>query len=86
MLNIYLGDLVYDTIKTNYAIPLNIAYLAASLEQEYADQVEIHLLKLLQFILSLTKVPATIMLLMYQVLYLIGVVQQISTGEAYIML
>jgi|TARA_B100001964_G_C14234056_1_gene601543 putative methyltransferase len=45
MLNIYLGDLVYDTIKTNYAIPLNIAYLAASLEQEYADQVEIHLFK-----------------------------------------
>ena len=45
MLTIYLADLVYDTIKTNYAVPLNIAYLAASIEKEYAGKVDIHLFK-----------------------------------------
>ncbi len=45
VLKIYLGDLVYDTIKTNYVVPLNVAYIAAHVLQEYGDQVSISLFK-----------------------------------------
>jgi putative methyltransferase len=45
MLKIYLCDLVYDTVKTNYVVPLNIAYIAAYIKKQYADAVEIKLFK-----------------------------------------
>ena len=45
MLKIYLADLIYDTIKTNYSVPLNIAYLAAYLEKRFSNQIKITLFK-----------------------------------------
>ena len=45
MLTIYLADLVYDTIKTNYSVPLNIAYLAAYLQEKFPGVVKISLFK-----------------------------------------
>lgn len=45
MLKIYLCDLVYDTVKTNYVVPLNIAYLAAYIKKQYTDSVDIKLFK-----------------------------------------
>ena len=44
-MRIYLADLVYDTIRTNYVVPLNIGYIAALLEQRFAGKVEITLFK-----------------------------------------
>ncbi len=35
ILRIYLADLVYDTVKTNYVVPLNIAYIAALTKQTF---------------------------------------------------
>jgi len=45
MLNIYLADLVYDTVKTNYTVPLNIAYITALLEKRFGKQVKTTLFK-----------------------------------------
>jgi radical SAM superfamily enzyme YgiQ (UPF0313 family) len=45
MLKVYLADLVYDTIKTNFTVPLNIAYLAAFAQEKLGTQVEISLFK-----------------------------------------
>lgn len=45
MLKIYLADLVYDTIKTNYVVPLNVAYIAAYAKEKYADEVDIKIFK-----------------------------------------
>jgi len=45
MLKIYLGDLVYDTISTNYVVPLNVAYIAAYVKQKYAGEVDITIFK-----------------------------------------
>lgn len=45
MFKIYLADLVYDTIKSNYVVPLNIAYLAANLKRLYGNELEITLFK-----------------------------------------
>ena len=42
---IFLGDLVYDTIKTNYVVPLNIAYLAAYTKNRFEREVDIKLFK-----------------------------------------
>lgn len=42
---IYLADLVYDTVKTNYVVPLNIGYLAALLDTELGSEVDIRLFK-----------------------------------------
>ena len=44
-LNIYLADLVYNTIKTNYVVPLNIGYIAASLKEKFGQEVNISLFK-----------------------------------------
>ena len=44
-MRIYLADLIYDTIRTNYVVPLNIGYIAALLEQRFASKVEITLFK-----------------------------------------
>jgi len=44
-MRIYLADLVYDTVKTNYVVPLNIGYLAAQLDAELGGAVEISLFK-----------------------------------------
>lgn len=44
-MRIYLADLVYDTFKTNYVVPLNIGYLAAHLDAELGGAVEIRLFK-----------------------------------------
>lgn len=45
MLKIYLADLVYDTLKTNYVVPLNVAYLAAYAKKKYVDDVDIRIFK-----------------------------------------
>jgi radical SAM superfamily enzyme YgiQ (UPF0313 family) len=45
VIKIYLADLVYDTVKTNYMVPLNIAYIAALTKQIFGDNVEIKLFK-----------------------------------------
>ena len=45
MVKIYLGDLVYDTIETNYAVPLNIACIAAYTKSRYKQEVDIKLFK-----------------------------------------
>lgn len=44
-LNIYLADLVYHTIKTNFVIPLNIGYVASFLKEKYGANVNIRLFK-----------------------------------------
>src|SRR3989338_7983483 len=44
-LKVYLADLVYDTIKFNYVVPLNIAYIGAYATQQCGDQVNISLFK-----------------------------------------
>ncbi len=45
MLKIYLADLVYDTIDSNFTVPLNIAYIAAYTHEKFPKQVEIKLFK-----------------------------------------
>ena len=45
MLKIYLGDLVYDTITTNYVVPLNVAYVAAHIKEKYPGEVDIAIFK-----------------------------------------
>jgi len=45
MLKIYLGDLVYDTFKTNYVIPLNVAYIASYAKNKYKSDVDIKIFK-----------------------------------------
>lgn len=44
-MKIYLADLTYDTLKTNYTVPLNVAYIAATLDHELGDAVSIRLFK-----------------------------------------
>jgi putative methyltransferase len=44
-LKIYLCDLVYDTIKTNYVVPLNVAYVGACVKERYPREVDITLFK-----------------------------------------
>jgi len=44
-IRIYLADLVYDTIDSNFTVPLNIAYIAASVHAKFANKVEIRLFK-----------------------------------------
>ena len=45
VLKIYLCDLVYDTVKTNCVVPLNVAYIAAYLKEQYASAVDIEIFK-----------------------------------------
>ena len=45
MIKIYLGDLVHDTLKTRYVVPLNIAYLAAYTKSRFEREVDIKLFK-----------------------------------------
>jgi len=42
---IYLADLVYDTVRTNYVVPLNVAYLAAYTKEKYGRDVDIKIFK-----------------------------------------
>lgn len=42
---IYLADLIYDTIETSAVIPLNIGYIAATLDWRLSEQIEIKLFK-----------------------------------------
>ena len=44
-MKIYLGDLVYDTITTNYVVPLNVAYVAAHIKEKYRGEVDIAIFK-----------------------------------------
>jgi radical SAM superfamily enzyme YgiQ (UPF0313 family) len=44
-MRIYLADLVYDTIKTNHVVPLNISYLAAHLSEKLPGKLDIKLFK-----------------------------------------
>lgn len=45
MLKIYLADLVYDTVNTNYVIPLNIGYIAAYVKEVYLSDIDIVIFK-----------------------------------------
>jgi radical SAM superfamily enzyme YgiQ (UPF0313 family) len=45
ILKIYLADLVYDTVKTNYVVPLNVAYIAAFIKEKYANKIEVKIFK-----------------------------------------
>jgi len=45
MYKIYLGDLIYDTVKTNFVVPLNIAYIAAYAKEKFGPEVDIQLFK-----------------------------------------
>ena len=45
MLRIYLADLVYDTVKSNYVVPLNAGYLAAYLSEQLGDAADIRIFK-----------------------------------------
>jgi putative methyltransferase len=45
MLKIYLADLVYDTINTNHAVPLNSGYLAAMIKDKFPGKTEIKIFK-----------------------------------------
>ncbi len=44
-LKIYLCDLVYDTIRTNYVVPLNVGYIGACVEEKYPGQADITIFK-----------------------------------------
>jgi radical SAM superfamily enzyme YgiQ (UPF0313 family) len=44
-LKIYLCDLVYDTIMTNYVVPLNVAYIGACVKEKYPGQTDIKIFK-----------------------------------------
>lgn len=44
-LKIYLADLVYDTVKTNYVVPLNVAYIAAYAQEKFGGDVDIEIFK-----------------------------------------
>ncbi|MDQ7834256.1 MAG: radical SAM protein [Humidesulfovibrio sp.] len=44
-MRIYFADLTYDTVKANFTVPLNVGYLAAKLDQELGDAVDIRLFK-----------------------------------------
>ncbi|MFZ0035299.1 MAG: radical SAM protein, partial [Sedimentisphaerales bacterium] len=44
-LKIYLCDLVYDTIKTNYVVPLNVGYIGACVKEKYPGQADITVFK-----------------------------------------
>ena len=44
-INIYLADLVYNTIKTDYVVPLNIGYVASFLKEKFGQEVNIKLFK-----------------------------------------
>lgn len=37
MFKIYLADLIYDTVKSNFTVPLNIGYLAAFLKSRFSE-------------------------------------------------
>lgn len=45
MLKIYLADLVYDTVKTNYVVPLNVACIAAYVAERHAKDIDIKIFK-----------------------------------------
>jgi len=45
VLRIFLADLVYDTVKTNYVMPLNIGFIGAYVKEKYGSQVDITLFK-----------------------------------------
>lgn len=44
-LKIFLADLIYDTIKTNYVVPLNVACLASCIKERYGSDVDITIFK-----------------------------------------
>ena len=44
-IKIYLGDLIYDTVDTNFVVPLNIAYIAAFIDDKLPKNTEIKLFK-----------------------------------------
>jgi putative methyltransferase len=62
MLKVYLADLVYDTVRTNYAVPLNIAYIAAYVKERYTHDVDIKIFKFPQMLEeSIKNAPPDIM-------------------------
>ena len=44
-MKIFLADLVYDTVKTNYVVPLNAGYLAAGIRQQMGHSTNIKIFK-----------------------------------------
>mgnify|MGYP000459920811 CR=1 FL=1 len=45
MIKIYLGDLVHDANKTNFVVPLNIAYIAEYVKKRFISEVDIKIFK-----------------------------------------
>ena len=45
VVKIYLGDLIYDSVETNYVVPLNIGYIAAFIDDKLPENTEIKLFK-----------------------------------------
>jgi len=45
MLKIYLSDLVYDIVKSNFVVPLNIAYIAEHVKKRFGSEVDIKIFK-----------------------------------------
>ena len=44
-MRIYLADLAYDTVEVNAAVPLNIGYIAAHLDQVHGSKIQLRLFK-----------------------------------------
>jgi radical SAM superfamily enzyme YgiQ (UPF0313 family) len=44
-IKVYLGDLVYDSFKTTYVVPLNIGYIAAYLDYLFPGHIDFKLFK-----------------------------------------
>ena len=44
-IKVYLGDLVYDSFKTTYVVPLNIGYIAAYLDYLFPGHIDFILFK-----------------------------------------
>lgn len=44
-LKIYLADLVYDSIESNFTVPLNVGYIASFIKYRYASEVDIEIFK-----------------------------------------
>lgn len=45
MMKVYLADLVYDTLKTNFVAPYNVALVAANLDRHFGKDLDIKIFK-----------------------------------------
>lgn len=57
-LKIYLADLIYNTVQSNYVVPLNIGYLAAHAYDLYGKEIDIRMFKYPESLLKQLKSEA----------------------------